>query len=176
MRRHILAAPAGLLIALLLIPAGGPRADDANAAASANGIEVIDYGIYSLTVTRRVPAPDDVSLERNIVANVKVLRKDRVIAAQPGRSFGYQFRVTDPALAGRRITLRTTFPELTNPDTGKRSSSQERTIVAQVGAPIYDGYRFDYRWEMAEGIWRFQVLVDGKLISDQRFKIVVPLN
>lgn len=170
MRRHLLGALAGIVAALLLAPTVGLRAE------TKNGIEIIDFGIYSLTVTRRVSAPGDVSLERNIVANVKVLRKDRVIAAQPGRSFGYQFRIVDPALAGRRLTLRTTFPELTNPETGKKSTSQERTIVAQLNAPMYDGYRFDYRWEMAEGIWRFQILADGKLISEQRFKIVVPLN
>ncbi|MEQ8698294.1 MAG: DUF3859 domain-containing protein [Bauldia litoralis] len=170
MRRHLLGALAGIVAALLMAPTAGLRAE------TKNGIEIIDFGIYSLTVTRRVSAPGDVSLERNIVANVKVLRKDRVIAAQPGRSFGYQFRIVDPALAGQRLTLRTTFPELTNPETGKKSTSQERTIVAQLNAPMYDGYRFDYRWEMAEGIWRFQILADGKLISEQRFKIVVPLN
>jgi hypothetical protein len=157
------------MLAVLLVPAAA-RAD------SQNGIEIIDYGIYALSVTKRVSAPGDVSLERNIVSNVRVIRQDRVIAAQPGRSFGYQFRITDPALAGKRLTLRTTFPTLTNPASGKSATSQERTIVAQLGAPIYDGYRFDYRWEMAEGIWRFQVLVDGKVISDQKFKIVVPLN
>lgn len=175
MRTRPIAAPARppivlLLAALLLLPAAAPGAE------SKNGIEIIDFGIYSLNVTRRVQAPRDVSLERNIVANVKVIRKDREIAAQPGRSFGYQFRITDPALAGKRITLRTTFPKLTNPATGKSATSQERTIIARPGEAIYDGYRFDYRWEMAEGIWRFQILIDGKLVSDQRFKIVVPLN
>lgn len=179
---RIAAALPVLAFALLAVSAhvparaDGPGKDDAARKAAANGIEIVDYGIYSLDVARRVPAPGDVSLSRNIVTNLKVIRQEREIAAQPGRSFGYQFRVTDPALAGRPLTLRTVFPELTNPETGKSATTQERVIVAEPGSLIYDGYRFDYGWEMAEGIWRFQIVSDGKILSEQRFKIVVPLN
>jgi hypothetical protein len=169
MRRFRLAILIGLLAPVLAVP-------EAAANGSKNGIEIIDYGIYSLSVTRRVAAPGDVSRERNIVADVRVIRKEREILAQPERSFGYQFRITDPALAGKRIVLRTIFPKLTNPATGKSATRQERVIQVRLNAPIYDGYRFDYRWEMAEGIWRFQIVVDGKVVSEQRFKVVVPLN
>jgi hypothetical protein len=181
MRRRLLAAPtgtltrlpAGMAVGLLLLP---PLADPAAANDTKSGIEIIDYGIYSLNITRRVAAPGDVSRERNIVANVRVIRKERTILAQPERSFGYQFRITDPALARKRIVLRTIFPKLTNPTTGASASSQKRVISVRLNAPIYDGYRFDYKWEMAEGIWRFQIVIDGKVVSEQRFKVVVPLN
>jgi hypothetical protein len=169
MPRYLRASPTGLLLVLLVLPASPSRA-------AQSGLDIIDYGIYSLRVTRRVEAPGDVSRERNVVSDVRLIRKEREIIAQPGRSFGYQFRITDPALAGRPIVLRTIYPRLTNPETGHSATRQERVIRVRPGVPVYDGYRFDYRWEMAEGIWRFQIVIDGKVVSDQRFKIVVPLN
>ena len=140
-------------------------------------MQVIDFGIYKLHVNSTIKAPGDVSLERNVVSNIKLARQARKIMAQPGRSFGFRFRITDPALVGKRLTLRTLFPKLTNPKTGRSAVSQDRTFVAQgLHITYYDGYRFDYRWEMAEGIWRFQLLDGARVLSEQRFQIIVPLN
>jgi hypothetical protein len=140
-------------------------------------MQVIDFGIYKLNVSSTIKAPGDVSLERNVVSNIKIARQARKIMAQPGRSFGFRFRITDPGLVGKRLTLRTIFPKLTNPKTGRSAVSQDRTFVAQgIHITYYDGYRFDYRWEMAEGIWRFQLLDGNRVLSEQRFQIVVPLN
>ena len=41
---------------------------------------------------------------------------------------------------------------------------------------LYDGYRFDYDWEMAEGIWTFQILHNGKVIGEKKFKVIIPMN
>jgi hypothetical protein len=66
---------------------------------------------------------------------------------------------------------------MTNPENGKVSTGQERSfLVSTIDTPQYDGYRFDYGWEMAEGIWSFEVMYDGKVLTRQTFKVVVPLN
>ena len=41
---------------------------------------------------------------------------------------------------------------------------------------VLNAYRFDYGWEMAEGIWRFQVLHKGEVIAEKAIKVVVPMN
>ena len=154
-----------------------PLATLSSPALAKSPIQIIDFGIYKLHVNSTVKAPGDVSLERNVVSNIQLARQARKIMAQPGRSFGFRFRITDPGLVGKRLTLRTIFPKLTNPKTGRSAVSQDRIFVA-LGLHItyYDGYRFDYRWEMAEGIWRFQLLDGGRVLSEQRFQIIVPLN
>ncbi len=162
---------AASLLALVLL---GP----ADAARAASDVLIVkDYGIYDAVVTGQVTAPEDISGQRNIVGDIRLIRKTRVLAAQSGRSFGFRFRVLDPALLGKRLILRTRFPEMTNPKTGKVSTGQEREfLVSTINTDQYDGYRFDYRWEMAEGMWSFEVMYNGKVLTKQTFKVVVPLN
>ena len=158
-------------LALLLAVAGVSRAADPE------GIEIFDYGIYGHRVDRFEAEPRHISRERVIVSGVTLLRQADEIDAQLGRMFGFQFRVTDPALVGQTLRLRRLIPKLTNPATGETATTVERDIVVgHTGQLVLNAYRFDYDWEMAEGIWRFQVLHAGKVIAEKAIKVVIPMN
>jgi hypothetical protein len=144
-------------------------------AAASGQVEIQDYGFYDLSVDGSVPAPKDVSGTRNIVSNIRLQRQTEEIDAQLGRSFGFRFRIADPALHGKTLTLRTIFPPLTNPESKRTMTTQDRAFTA-TGESVYDGYRFDYDWEMAEGIWTFQILHNGKVIGEKKFKVIIPMN
>jgi hypothetical protein len=148
----------------------------APAAASASQVEIVDKGFYDVKVERSVPAPEDVSGERNVISEIQLRRDTLVIDAQLGRSFGYRFRIKDPALAGKVLKLRTKFPPLTNPQTGRTGTVQDREFVAVPGTTYYDGYKFDYDWEMAEGDWIFQVVEGERVLSEIKFKVVIALH
>lgn len=138
-------------------------------------VEVIDHGIYDVTVVGRLPAPQDVARERNILRDIQLEQATRRVAAMPGRSFGYRYRVHAPP--GTMLTLRTRFPPLTNPETGETVRVQDRAIVANgTGTVRFDGYRFDYGWEMAEGDWVFQILHNGRVLAEERFRVVILMN
>jgi hypothetical protein len=140
-------------------------------------VEIQDYGFYNLSVDGSVPAPEDISGSRNIVSNIRLQRKTDEIDAQLGRSFGFRFRVVDPALVGKTLVLRTTFPPLSNPSTKQTRRTQDRTfVVSKTGELLYDGYRFDNDWEMAEGTWTFQVVYQGHVLAEQKFKVIIPMN
>jgi hypothetical protein len=146
------------------------------APAQASGqVEIKDFGFYDLSVDGSVPAPEDISGSRNIVSNIRLQRQTEEIDAQLGRSFGFRFRVTDPALHGQTLTLRTIFPPLTNPESKRTMVTQDRPFTGS-SEVLYDGYRFDYDWEMAEGIWTFQVLHKGRVIAEKKFKVIIPMN
>lgn len=138
-------------------------------------VEIKDYGFYDLSVDGSVPAPEDISGSRNIVSNIRLQRQTEEIDAQLGRSFGFRFRITDPALYGQQLTLRTIFPPLTNPESKRTMVTQDRPFTG-TNEVLYDGYRFDYDWEMAEGIWTFQILHNGKVIGEKKFKVIIPMN
>ena len=138
-------------------------------------VEIKDFGFYDLSVDGSVPAPDDISGSRNIVSNIRLQRQTEEIDAQLGRSFGFRFRIADPALHGQQLTLRTIFPPLTNPESKRTMSTQDRPFTG-TSEVLYDGYRFDYDWEMAEGIWTFQILHNGKVIGEKKFKVIIPMN
>ena len=144
--------------------------------AQASGqVEIKDFGFYDLSVDGSVPAPEDISGSRNIVSNIRLQRQTEEIDAQLGRSFGFRFRIADPALHGQQLTLRTIFPPLTNPESKRTMVTQDRPFTGS-SELLYDGYRFDYDWEMAEGIWTFQILHNGKVIGEKKFKVIIPMN
>ena len=146
-------------------------------AAQASQVEIKDYGFYDLSVDGSVPAPEDISGSRNIVSNIRLQRQTDEIDAQLGRSFGLRFRIADPSLVGKTLTLRTIFPPLSNPESKRTMTTQDRPFsVGSTDDVLYDGYRFDYDWEMAEGIWTFQILHNGKVIGEKKFKVIIPLN
>ena len=160
---------AALLIVLPVAAYSGP-------ASSGPSISVVDYGIYKLSVDHRTSAQRAISGERNVVSNIRIFRRTRTVFAQLGRSFGYRFRIADPTLLGRQLTLRTAFPPLHDPQTGRTGTSQSRPFMPLSNGVYYDGYRFDYLWELAEGFWRFQLLDGEKLLHEEVLHVVVPLN
>jgi len=146
------------------------------AAASDRGVEIVDYGIYDHTVTAVVPEPKDVAGERTTVADVRLREKTEIVDAQKSRMFGFQFRVTDPALYGQTLVTRKLVPKLTNPQTGRSATVVEGSVVAGPDTLFLNAYGFDYDWERAEGEWTFQVLHDGKVLAEKKFKVILPMN
>lgn len=166
--KHIARGLPGVAVALLLAAAPAAAAD--------RGIEIIDYGVYDHTVTAVIPEPKDVAGERTTVANIRLREKTDLIDAQRSRMFGYQFRVTDPALYGKKLTTRKIVPKLTNPKTGRSATVVEGEFVAGPGTVFLNAYGFDYDWERAEGEWTFQVLHEGKVLAEKKFKVILPMN
>lgn len=169
MLKHLIARAPALATALFLAAAG-------TAAATERGVEIVDYGIYNHTVTAVIPEPKDVAGERTNVSNVRLREKTQVIDAQRGRMFGFQFRVTDPALYGQRLVTRKIVPKLTNPKTGRSATTVEGELIAGPETVFLNAYGFDYDWERAEGEWTFQVLHEGKVLAEKKFKVILPMN
>lgn len=159
-----------LALSLLLLALAPARA------AGPEPITIQDYGIYEHRVDRFEPDPKQVSRERVIVSAVTLLRKADEVDAQLGRMFGLQFRIADPALAGETLTIRRVVPPITNPATGETATIIERDVVAEPGQLYLNAYRFDYDWEMAEGIWRFQVIHKGRVIAEKAIKVIIAIN
>ncbi len=163
---------AARLLTILLFAAGASGA----AAKDGSRVEIVDYGIYDHSVDEVVKDPKELARERSIVSGVRIRIQAIEIDAQPGRMFGFQFRIADPSLAGQTLTLRKIVPKLTNPATGESSTVMESEVVASPGTLHLNAYGFDYDWEMAEGYWTFQVLHNGQVLAEKRFKIILPMN
>lgn len=148
----------------------------AAAAQADRRIEIVDYGVYDHVVTQVIPEPKDVAGERTTVTNIRVREQTVVIDAQRGRMFGFQFRVTDPALYGKTLNTRKIVPRLTNPKTGRSATTVEGEFTAEPGTVFLNAYGFDYDWERAEGEWTFQVLYRGQVLAEKKFKVILPMN
>ncbi|MEQ8698293.1 MAG: DUF3859 domain-containing protein [Bauldia litoralis] len=164
-----------LLLVLVAAPLIGPPGAALAGDKESTGIEIFESGIYRLRITGYTKAPRDIAGERFLADNVELFRDTRQILAQPKLTFGFGYRITDPALVGKRLTLELRFPEMTNPATGKKATSLTDSFIAMPGIRR-ELFRFDHTWEMAEGIWTYRLLADGKVLATVSFKVFVGLN
>jgi len=143
--------------------------------ADAPRVEIIDHGLYVTGPSTRVPMPRSVSGQMNLVSNVRLTKETRDVMGQLGTSFGFRYRIQGVP-AGATITIRTLHPKLTDPATGRSMDYGERDQTVSPGEERYTGYSFDATYEIAEGDWAFQIIYNGQVIAEQRFKVVVPIN
>ena len=139
-------------------------------------VRIKDFGLYQTRAKAQVPHPNSATGALNIVSRLRFIRQTERIFAQIGRSFGWRYRLhAVPKEA--RITFRTLHPPITNPSTGQTLRLSWRTeVVREPGNLRYTGYTFDYAWELAEGRWAFQIIYRGRVIGEQAFTVVVPMN
>jgi hypothetical protein len=165
---RLLAAAA---FALLAMPSLAPS----RAVADQPRVEILDHGIYATGTRTTVPMPVSVSGKMNLVSNVRLLEATREVMGQLGTSFGFRYRVHGVP-DGATVTIRTRHPRLTDPDTGKSMTYGERDQTVTSGGDRYTGYSFDASYEIGEGEWSFQIIYEGRVIGEQKFRVVVPMN
>jgi hypothetical protein len=138
-------------------------------------VEILDHGTYETGARTSVPMPISVSGRMNLVSHVRLLQETREVLGQLGTSFGFRYRVLGVP-AGAVVTIRTRHPRLTNPETGRSMDYGEREQAVTAGEERYTGFSFDATYEIAEGDWSFQIIYRGRVIGEQKFKVVVPIN
>lgn len=160
------------IVFLLAVATFGGHVMAAQAAA-----EVFEYGEYRTRRDGEKPADRTASGTTTMISSYVLVKRTDVINAQPGVSFGIQFRLSQAIGAADVLVFRITHPPLTNPKNGKTMTASEFDSDPGLGAgDHYVGFTFDEGWEMAEGPWKIQVIQNGKVIAEQPFKVVVLLN
>ena len=163
--------PALGFLAALFLAAGAEIA-----AAEPRG-KVVAYGRYEIVETGR---PE--KAERTVAGEVKPVDTRRLIqqtdevVGQIGNTFGFEVDLEGLPPGPVNLVVRTIHPPLTNADTGKTMTVSEYDWPVAGRSKIYFGFTFDYRWEIAEGIWTKQLVYDGKVIAEKKFKVIVPIN
>ena len=164
----------GFVAALLIAGAGTAVAE--SAAAEPRG-KIVSYGRYEIVETGR---PE--KAERTVAGEVKPVETRRLIEQTDqivgllGNTFGFEVDLEGLPPGPVNLVVRTIHPPLTNADTGKTMTVSEYDWPVAGRSKVYFGFTFDYRWEIAEGVWTKQLVHDGKVIAEKTFKVVVPLN
>lgn len=146
------------------------------AAAEPRG-KVVNFGRYEI-VEQGVPekAERTVAGEVKPVVTRRLIQQTDEVVGQLGNTFGYE--VSFDGLPDGPVTLviRTIHPALTNSETGRTMTVSEYDWTVSERDNVYFGFTFDYRWEIAEGYWTKQILYNGRVLVEKRFKVIVPLN
>lgn len=114
--------------------------------------------------------------ELHAVIAHRLVRPGALILGQLGSSFGVDLKFENLPGPFATVTVRTTHPPITNPATGRTTTTSEFEWIVPKGESVYFGHTFEQMWQIAEGEWRSQVIYRGKILAEQSFKVVVPLN
>ena len=167
----IRAAAAALFSVLALVGAV------TTASASEPGGAVVNFGRYETRISGKPEKAERTA--SGIVQPVdghRLLERTDVIVGQLGNTFGIEVKLDGFPAGVAALTIRTIHPPLTNPKTGKTISVSEYDWTSATQENAYFCFSFDETWEIAEGAWTMQVLHEGKVVAEKKFKIVVPLN
>jgi hypothetical protein len=114
--------------------------------------------------------------ELHAVVKHRLVRPGAEILGQLGSSFGVDLRFENLPGPWATVTVRTIHPPITNPATGKTTTVSEFEWIVPQGESVYFGHTFEAMWQIAEGDWKSQVIYRGRVLAEQSFKVVVPLN
>jgi hypothetical protein len=138
-------------------------------------IDIVEYGIYTADVESAVAAPGTPAGARNVVSDVKHAATTRTIPAQLGVRFGFRFiAVGTPSGATLPLRMVTIFPKpgLIAHAGARPIARSEYDRPVAVGATSYRDYSFDEAWELAPGVWTFQIWYRGRKLAEQKFTVV----
>ena len=167
-------APVALLA---LVGFAAALAEAPPVAAAEPTARILSYGRYDTRRTGHTEkAERTVSGELQSVDQHRLIQQTEEIVGQPGNSFGVVLRLDDFPPGPVTLTIRMLHPPITNPKTGRTMTVSEYDWPVTQRDDVYFGYTFDHGWEIGEGLWTKQIVYDGRVIAEQRFKVVVPLN
>ena len=138
--------------------------------------EILEFGYYEVQAEgERFQAPDTTSGAVVAAPTVKLLEQTDIIPIEPGRMFGFRFRLSGfPANKEVEIREVVTHPPITRPDKKKSTGFESRIgLNVQRGDVVdYVGYRLDHDYEMVEGEWRFEFWHEDKKLLEKKFTTV----
>ncbi len=166
------AAAAALVCASASLGAAGPASAAGEPLARINA-----FGLFE-TVRAGKAEKNERSATGELYAVVahRLVRPGAEIVGQLGSSFGVDLRFENLPGPWATVTVRTSHPPITNPATGRTATVSAFEWIVPLGESLYFGHAFQEMWQIAEGEWSSQVLYRGKILAEQRFKVVVPLN
>ena len=155
------------IIALQLLWAGAVAANP-----QSPGAVSFEFGYFCAMETVDTQVADDtISGVVNLVDGLpNFIRQTTIIPAKIGVGFGVQVEVA-PNYAGQ-ATVVTVHPPM-----GERNVTRESWQThLDAGDPSYNGFTFEYDYELALGPWSLSATRDGRLIYKVDFLVVDPSN
>lgn len=165
--------------ALLLIATGSPLglALLPQAAAAEPSVRIAAYGRYEIRSSgTSEKAERTVAGEVRPVATKKLIETTDTIVGQLGITFGIEIDLEGFPPGEVLLTIRTIHPKLTNDERGVAMTVSEFDWPVIERRGVYFGFTFDHRWEIAEGEWTKQIVYQGRVLAEKKFKIIVPIN
>ncbi|MBN1829681.1 MAG: DUF3859 domain-containing protein [Deltaproteobacteria bacterium] len=146
-----------------------------HAEAEVTGINIIEYGLYSVSKAEDVESSSSPSGFSTHVDNILLKTKTTDIPAVVGNQFGLRYYVKGaPEGKEAEITIIVKYPPpgVKNPDTNKVYLKNTSKTPRLIGKPYFFGYQFDYPWEIVPGSWIVELWHNNKKFAEKEFKVI----
>ncbi len=137
-------------------------------------IEIVEWGIYRTDNVGEIASPLSPSGRRYRAANIRHRETTTTIPALVGVTLGFRYKaVGSPPGANLNLKCVVRFPRqgLTNPANGKTFSSEESDSLTVVGGIRFEGYTFDWDWEVETGPWTVEIWHGGRKLAEKTFMV-----
>jgi hypothetical protein len=152
-----------ILLCLFVLNANAASAQDWKA-------EMIDYGVYAVSVGKKVE-------DENVAGGLRLSYGERLIKSTDqvdaiiGTSFGYRYRLNGP-VSNVRVTIKVSHPALHDPSTGKEFQTSEWSQIVPAGTVNWNtGWVFDHDWEIMPGEWTLKLYIADKKLFEKSFVV-----
>jgi len=138
------------------------------------GVKIVEYGISETKTIKSPNYSNSVAGSVNVVKNEIITNQTDTIPLRIGLSFGLKYIIitTDGRHDEYPVTYRVTYPKtMVNPATGARENEWQFKTYSKANDPRYTGFRFESDYELLEGEWIFEIIVD-KYRDKQIFHMV----
>ena len=147
-----------------------------------NGTEVegriLNYGIFQKDMPSRITKTPETTSGVTKVASgqQEIISITNRVPAKIGVCFGMTYELSNlTATNGTLIDVVkiVTHPPITKPDgtVVRGFTFVEKAIVENGRATNWTGYGFDHEYELAPGLWQFEMKYDGKTMVKQDFTV-----
>jgi hypothetical protein len=158
------------LIALFLLVLGLPGQAETP---PIRKIQILERGVYRAQTIGRINALGTMGFV-NAVRNARLISSTTSVMGMIGVRFGLRYVVLSES-RGARASLKfvITLPSggLRNPATGQLFFQSEHSVTVPFGTVRYWEYHFQHQWEIAPGLWRFEIWDGTNKLGEQEFCI-----
>jgi len=176
---HLHLRPAALCCALACALAWGLAFGPAALAAEkpvtkVTGAKVLDYGVFSSTVTKREKLTTVADGIRDAAKDFKLLRRGARVEAELGTGFGLRYVLAGaPKGAAVLVDVVVRHPEMVNPDTQLPMTHSTAQYERRIGAVEHTVWSFDTPAGLVPGEYVIEILHQGRSLARQAFQVTV---
>ena len=173
-----LAMLALLIAAAPVAPAQAAKAKQAGvkktepATAKITGAKVLEFGIYTSTVTSHEKSPTIADGIKDRARDFKLVRKSTLVDARLGTSIGMKYILRGTPKDGRvTIEVGVLHPPMVNPQTHETMTRSSAHFERVIGQPEHAVWSFDTQADLVPGDYTIEIVSEGKVLAQKVFRV-----
>ena len=136
----------------------------ASMAREVDSIKIIDFGLYKTTFAGWQNAPETQRGKIEIIGQRELLKRTKMIPVSDATEFGIRYVVNGREEGGEvDLLVRVSHSEI--------QGSEEWVTTRQIGAPSFDGWKFDRESQMVPGRVTIELFHEGIKLAEKTFTV-----